>query len=751
MDNNKYRKTAIFLLIFFFIAILILKEPYVGIADNSDYYRVMQPLGFEPEIGNRYYYAYNFYTVNDMSQNDIKGSLSNIINPKVENNNEYFSTQFIFIKASMIINYIIKIILGKSPEIFNMKVLGLFYAVVYAYGLYLFLTNIKIKSRLLNIFFVLLSIVMLCDMGYIIYFNSFFGEAPILASLMAAAGSYISFINSDTKMKSVFTGIIFFVSCIMFVGAKVANTPIGILIGLFSLSLLKIKKDKINRIVIMSGSVIIICFSIFYYLNAPDWMNQVNNYQSIFYGITKDSPDPKSDLDKLNIPLKYLSLTNTHGFLDHGGIDIYSHEFQKEVYDKSSFVNVTKFYLTNPQRLIQKLVISADNSVIIRPSYLGNYSKDYMNERLSFTERFSLWSNVRKQTLGYAFYIIAVYSAVYFVINIIELINNYKQKMQRETIFSYAGLLLFLTAMSQFVLPIIGNGEADLQKHMLLFNICFDLMLLTGIHWLIQNYNHKTILKITAASAAVLVVVLLIVPINHKEEYPADAVLKRGQHVFLGNYKEKPLKWIVLAYSKDGYLLWNEDAVEYMEFDLIDENNADNHYGSNNWQQSDIRKWLNEDFKNSFTEEEQKLINEVELKNALSYNDIGYKAGGNKPYYWTAITSYVDQNYNRDAYYNYSKDEIFLLDTYQLKKFVYDNNIELKKNERYWLRTPYYSNLSMIRIVDKDGFVYHKDAAVKAGVIPAMYLNDRVYIDSGKGTRNSPFELGYSKDGGYNK
>lgn len=88
--------------------------------------------------------------------------------------------------------------------------------------------------------------------------------------------------------------------------------------------------------------------------------------------------------------------------------------------------------------------------------------------------------------------------------------------------------------------------------------------MLAGIHWLIQNYNHKTILKIAAAFCAVLVVVLLIVPINRKEEYPADVVLKRGQHVFLGNYKEKPLKWIVLAYSKDGYLLWNEDAVEYM-------------------------------------------------------------------------------------------------------------------------------------------------------------------------------------------
>ena len=153
-------------------------------------------------------------------------------------------------------------------------------------------------------------------------------------------------------------------------------------------------------------------------MNAPQWMSQVNNYQSIFYGITKDSNEPEKDLEKLSIPLKYLPLTNTHGFLDHGEFDIYSDEFQKEVYDNASFVDILKFYLLNPARAMEKLKLSADSSVIIRPSYLGNYSKEDEPERLSFTERFSLWSNIRKNTLGYAFYIIVTFSVLFFIINI---------------------------------------------------------------------------------------------------------------------------------------------------------------------------------------------------------------------------------------------------------------------------------------------------------------------------------------------
>jgi hypothetical protein len=736
MENIKRR--GLFLLIFAFSLVLLLKEPFVGIADNSDYYRVIQPLGFQPEISNRYFYAYNFYTVNDMSGEDIKGSLSNIISPKVENDNEYFSTQFIFIKISMIINYLLKIIFGKSPEIFNIKILGILYAAIYSYGLYLFLINLRFKNRYIHFLFLLISIVILCDMGYLLYFNSFFGEAVIIASLMMALGSLTAFINSEENGESFYYGILFYIFALALTGSKVANTPIGILIGLFSLTLFIVKKDRLNRALILIGSLLIICFSILYYMNAPKWMSQVNNYQSIFYGITKDSKEPEKDLEKLSIPLKYLPLTNTHGFLNHGEFDIYSNEFQKEVYDNASFVDILKFYLLNPSRFMEKLKLSADSSVIIRPSYLGNYSKEDEPERLSFTERFSLWSNIRKNTLGSAFYIIVTFSVLFFIINIYEIINNIQQYYNEGTAAAFAALLLFLTTMSQFVLPVIGNGEADLQKHMLLFNLCFDLMILVGIYWLINNYSLKTVLLIALPAVVVLSIIILIQPANEKTKEAGS--LKTGQYIYLGRYNNEPLKWVVLNNDENGYLLWCDNAVEYMEFDKKDETNAENIYGSNDWIESDVRKWLFE-FKNNFNEDEKTLLNDAILKNILSYNNIQQSTGGNKPFYWNSITSYASQNYNTDAYYDYSTEGVFLLDAYQLQNFVYENDINLKKDERYWLRTPYYSSISMVRIVDKDGFIYHKDANVKAGVIPAVYIDENVIAVSGDGTYSSPITL----------
>jgi hypothetical protein len=297
---------------------------------------------------------------------------------------------------------------------------------------------------------------------------------------------------------------------------------------------------------------------------------------------------------------------------------------------------------------------------------------------------------------------------------------------------------LFLTTISQFVLPVIGNGEADLQKHMLLFNICFDMMILVGTLWLFNNNKNTVVIKMIPVTAVSLIILFLIAPLNTADK--KNMPLETGDYIQFGSYKQKPLKWIVLNYdNNNGYLIWSENSIEKMEFDLKDEQIKENKYGSNYWESSDIRNYLNSDFKNSFSSKEKEIINKIQLKNVLTYNNIQIKDGGNKPYFWTAITSYVDQNYDVDAYYKNSEDEIFLLDTFQLKNYVYDNNINYKKNTRYWLRTPYYSNTSMVRIVGEDGLVYHKDANVKAGIIPALYINENIEIKTGNGTKNNPY------------
>ncbi len=53
------------------------------------------------------------------------------------------------------------------------------------------------------------------------------------------------------------------------------------------------------------------------YLFAPKELKEINMYQTVFYGVLKDSPTPAQDLKELGLPPELAVLQNTNFF--HAG------------------------------------------------------------------------------------------------------------------------------------------------------------------------------------------------------------------------------------------------------------------------------------------------------------------------------------------------------------------------------------------------------------------------------------------------
>lgn len=179
--------------------------------------------------------------------------------------------------------------------------------------------------------------------------------------------------------------------------------------------------------------------------------------------------------------------------MDHKGYDIHSEAFSKDVYDKATPLRVSTFYLTHPKRLWDKMHILARSSTIIRPPYLGNYLREDSAEALVFDRRWSSWEKLRKITYPYALILLVLISSLYSITSVITYIQSTKWNTLLVLVFR---IMLLLFAASQFILPVIGNGEADLVKHMFLFNMIFDmiivLMVMDMIRWLEKkgHYNY---------------------------------------------------------------------------------------------------------------------------------------------------------------------------------------------------------------------------------------------------------------------
>lgn len=186
-----------------------------------------------------------------------------------------------------------------------------------------------------------------------------------------------------------------------------------------------------------------------------------------------------------------------------------------------------------------------------------------------------------------------------------------------------------------------------------------------------------------------------------------------------------------------------------MPFDAADERQppGEENRGSNDWAASDLRSWLNGEFLEEFTEEERRMICTVKLRTLLAAADAEHAELGGRPHYWNSHPLYVKQNEDQ-AYARRMPERVFVLDAGQLQRYVSEKGRTLRKAgvnsgaAPYWVRTPYASGSSEVRVVGADGFVYHRDAMTESvGVVPALFVSGSVKADAGSGTVRDPYRL----------
>lgn len=294
----------------------------------------------------------------------------------------------------------------------------------------------------------------------------------------------------------------------------------------------------------------------------------------------------------------------------------------------------------------------------------------------------------------------------------------------------------------------------------------------------------------------------------------ASQVINLGDYIQLGSYYGEPIIWrCVDIDSTNGPLMLSDKILTIKSFDAkgshtyldgtaqSDTNNYRTNFGSNLWQTSSIRAWLNSTqaseaiprldkcsptsntlwnlfneyssengflAEGNFTVSEQNAIKSVSQKSLLNNVDLNKLGiGGNANHTYNSTISTIVQNYET-AYYQNVTDKIFLLDTKQIDK-IYTNSATLgadyykgkptqkavdnssykddalstKDYWSYWLRNPFAdpSNPSFVRNISSDGYVdIHNAYYSYMGVRPAFYLNQSyIAIKSGTGVVTSPY------------
>jgi hypothetical protein len=293
---------------------------------------------------------------------------------------------------------------------------------------------------------------------------------------MAGSGMYL-IMNDKPRL---WVLVLFFVSAAFFTGAKIQNCPAGILAMLLGLRLLKLRGDKTWRRISIFGVSALVAVALISYVFVSRDIKVCNKYQTVFFGILKDSPDPAGDLAELGLDPGLAVLAGTNYFMKSYPVDIRSDDFKNQLYENVDHLKIAGFYLRHPDRLVNKLEVAAQNAFKLKQGF-GNY-ENYEGVAYRQTANiFGLWSDFKMKVLPHSLLFITLFYTGCFSVLAFEYVRSRNSRGRL-----YIELIAFfgLTGLMQFVIPIIGDGEADLSKHLFLFNAAFDCMFIAAATYL---------------------------------------------------------------------------------------------------------------------------------------------------------------------------------------------------------------------------------------------------------------------------
>ena len=449
---------------FFILCCILLPRPITGVADNGDFARIMNSTGLRylSENSDDRYFGY----VNRLYETGLG----------IPFGGGYLSTELPLVLLAVRIS---KAVTGTT--FFDIRFLAAIYILILTSAVYLLVKYRRRASVTAALFSGVLAVLIFCDTGYTAYFNSLYGEPVTFVFLLLMTAA--AFALSAAEKQALWLPVLFCAGLLFFAGAKVQNAPAGLLTALFCLRLAKLDKRTAWRRISLISAVSVAVVSLLCFYSISKEIKVCNKYQTVFYGILKGSSDPAGDLAELGMDPSLAVLAGTHYFMDSYPVNIRTDAFKAMLMEKVGYGNVAGFYLRHPGRLLQKLEYAAENGFKLKQGF-GNYEK-YPGIRYKQTSNvFSFWSNFKQNALPHTLWFVCSF----YLLAVTVLAYEYRRTVHAGTRFfiEFMGIIL-LTGSMQFVLPVIGDGEADLSKHLFLFNLSFDLLFMTGAVYLAQK------------------------------------------------------------------------------------------------------------------------------------------------------------------------------------------------------------------------------------------------------------------------
>lgn len=460
--SKKNKETVVCCGIYIFLVIrimfLILAKPYIGIANNGDFERLMAPLGIK--------YAENPWIMDELYHDTFFGWVTNDNYVFcVPENNGWHQTYALFSNLAILLSNRI------NNGYFDIRSIGLINALLYFVALFcvFYLIN-KIQGRNKYFYLILVSFV-LSDSYILQYFNSFYTEpGAVIFCLLTLCLQIYGFLfleEKETKRKILFF-LIYFLSVFFEVTCK--QQDILVIVPALFVSFALFHKLKIRRIWSAIWTIFLLSFILIVFkVNVAG--GNITAFNVTNGDILANSKCPEKRLSELNFSEEEIELIMT-GLGDSAFSLPYDWSIFEDKFDRKTEL---KIMCEEPSIFFRMLNKRSRNLFVDSP--LGNFTKDSGAVWGEKTEANRLWYKFKNTIYGHS---LAFYGGVIIVALIFALVgfSGHLFFPLPKELFMILGMTTISNVL-RFFSVIVGDGSFDDIKHFFTINVEFDLIFLS--------------------------------------------------------------------------------------------------------------------------------------------------------------------------------------------------------------------------------------------------------------------------------
>jgi hypothetical protein len=460
-------------------AMILFVPPVNGYADNGDFYRAMLSNGI-----------YRLPTEHSQYIGFVETKFG-ILKYFNENNVAVFSSQALFVKAAVLLNK-----LFYSHRYFDIRFLGIVYYVAFLPGVYLLTKALagtwrRIRNYVIAIFVVLI----FADASFILYFNSFFAEPGMLIAFLYAFASIILLARGCYSKRWKLL-LLYFISIVLLITNKQQNAPLALSFGVVSMGLFflpGLKKQK--KLAIIGGVVGIMGAGILTYSLINKEFNDVNQYQSFTHGVLMETGDPSKNIKKSGLSEQFALMREQNYYAKtFDTVDPSSAYIRKHLVGKYNFAWIVKYYAQNPQQFLRLLDVASKDIMVTQVKAVGDYTKSSGKKAGQQSTFFTLYSSLAGAFFPGKYAFLCLLALTFIIVYAVSAYIDFAAGRLFGVMRFFLVLGLMTICVFVPIVSIIGDGDADLAKHLFMVPLSLDLTfimfisdILNGQLWLTEQ------------------------------------------------------------------------------------------------------------------------------------------------------------------------------------------------------------------------------------------------------------------------